>query len=259
MRRLIIEEPYSRTAVWSRRVAWFALAVASISIWLIRGERVDISIGFNLLIVGFGITMLAMFLAIAGFASVWREGRQGVARAGLAFAISIGILVWPAASMVRAVGLPKINDVTTDVDSPPAFSQSRAVLLARGGRVPPDPGADARSAQREAYPQVGPVLLDIPADEAYELALNVLKASGMQILESVAPGGRAGLGRIEAVDRTLLLRLADDVTVRIRPRVDGARIDIRSASRVGEHDLGANARRVRALAQAIAIEATQQR
>jgi len=35
--------------------------------------------------------------------------------------------------------------------------------------------------------------------------------------------------------------------VRVRATTDGARIDVRSASRYGRHDLGANAARVRAL------------
>jgi uncharacterized protein (DUF1499 family) len=62
----------------------------------------------------------------------------------------------------------------------------------------------------------------------------------------VPPGGRVGLGRLEAIDRTFLLRLPDDITVRIRGRADGSRIDVRSASRLGTHDLGQNARRIRA-------------
>ena len=64
-------------------------------------------------------------------------------------------------------------------------------------------------------------------------------------VEMSVSGGRVGLGRLDAVDRTFLLRLADDITVRIRPRADGARIDVRSASRIGRHDLGANAARIR--------------
>ena len=47
--------------------------------------------------------------------------------------------------------LPKINDITTDTDNPPAFSLSRAALDARGGRVPPDVPPEVREAQREAY------------------------------------------------------------------------------------------------------------
>lgn len=240
-------------------MAWFALMVIVISIWLIRSERVDIVTGFGLLVAGFVVTLLAMGLAIIGFTAVWRHGRQGVARAGLGFAISVAILAWPAATLVRAIGLPRLNDVTTDLDAPPIFSQSRGALQARAGRVPPDLAPQVRAAQREAYPQIGPVLLDFTPQEAFDTALDALKAYGLQIIEAVPPGPRGGTGRIDAVDRTLLLRLADDVTVRVRPRMDGARIDIRSASRIGDHDLGANARRVRALAEAIAVEATQAR
>ncbi len=60
-----------------------------------------------------------------------------------------------------------------------------------------------------------------------------------------APAPRDGL--IEAIARTPILGFRDDVVVRVRPTPDGARIDVRSASRYGRHDLGANAARVRAL------------
>jgi hypothetical protein len=39
----------------------------------------------------------------------------------------------------------------------------------------------------------------------------------------------------------------DDVAVRIKATSDGAVIDVRSASRYGQHDLGANASRIRSL------------
>lgn len=257
MRRLIVEEPVSRAALGSLRAAWFALAVTGMSVWLVRGERVEIGVGFALLAVSLALALVALVLAIGGFVDVWREGRRGVGRAGFACAIAVAILAGPVAMGVIGLGLPAINDITTDLDNPPAFSQSRAVLAARGGRVPPDPGPKARTAQREAYAQIGPVLLDVSAEEAYELALETVQARGLQIVEASPPGGRSGIGRIEAVDRTLLLRFPDDVTVRVRPRADGARIDIRSASRYGSHDYGANARRIRSLAEAIATAATQ--
>jgi uncharacterized protein (DUF1499 family) len=62
----------------------------------------------------------------------------------------------------------------------------------------------------------------------------------------VRPGAASGSAASRAVDRSFLLRLPDDITVRIRPRADGSRIDVRSASRIGTHDLGQNARRIRA-------------
>jgi uncharacterized protein (DUF1499 family) len=69
---------------------------------------------------------------------------------------------------------------------------------------------------------------------------------GWQVIEAVPPGGRSGQGRLDAVARSLVLKLPEDITVRIRPLADGTRIDIRSASRLGVHDLGANAKRIRA-------------
>src|SRR6202030_4829278 len=58
-------------------------------------------------------------------------------------------------------------------------------------------------------------------------------------------GQREGL--MEAIARTPILGFRDDVAVRVRATHEGARIDVRSASRYGRHDLGANAARVRAL------------
>jgi uncharacterized protein (DUF1499 family) len=70
-------------------------------------------------------------------------------------------------------------------------------------------------------------------------------------VETNPPGGRTGVGRIEAVDRSLVMGFPADVTVRIRPLATGARIDVRSASRRWPHDFGDNARRVQAYAQAL--------
>jgi hypothetical protein len=52
-------------------------------------------------------------------------------------------------------------------------------------------------------------------------------------------------GMIQAVARTLAFGFPDDITIRVREDEDGARVDMRSASRIGTHDLGQNARRVR--------------
>jgi len=58
-------------------------------------------------------------------------------------------------------------------------------------------------------------------------------------------------GRIEAVVRTPLMGFRDDLVVRVRAAEDGARIDMRSASRFGTHDFGANASRLRSLSSDI--------
>ena len=51
-------------------------------------------------------------------------------------------------------------------------------------------------------------------------------------------------GRIEAVATTRWFGFKDDVVVRLTPAAGGARVDVRSKSRVGRSDVGANAKRI---------------
>jgi uncharacterized protein (DUF1499 family) len=245
MRRLILEEPVSRPAQWSPDVASFALIVTVMAVVLIRLGRVDYTAGFVVLAAGLALAALAIVLSGLAFLRIWQEGRRGLGSAVRGMLIGAIVLAYPSYFALRFVTLPRINDVSTDVDNPPAFSRSHAALQAREGRVPPDVPPAQREQQREAYPQVAPLTLDLPPEEAFEIVRKAAQNRGWQIVESSRPGGRSGLGRLEAVDRTLLLKLPDDITVRIRPRADGTRIDIRSASRLGNHDFGANAARVR--------------
>jgi uncharacterized protein (DUF1499 family) len=245
MRRLIIEEPVSRPAKWSPVVASFALAVTVIAVLLIRLSRVDYAAGFAALGTGLGLALLAILLSLFSFVRIWQDGRRGLASAVRGLLLGAAILAYPGWFAISAVRLPTINDITTDTENPPPFSRSRAALDARGQRVPPDMPPDVRVAQREAYSQIAPLTLDVGPEEAFELVRKAAMNLGWRVIEAVKPGGRMGLGRLEAVDRTFLLRLPDDVTVRIRPRADGTRIDVRSASRIGTHDLGANAARIR--------------
>jgi uncharacterized protein (DUF1499 family) len=252
MRRFIIEEPVSRAAIWAPRVAWFALAVTLIAVVLIRFQLVELLPGVAALAAGLFLALEAAGLALLAFVRIWREGRRGLGRAVWGLALALVILGYPSWFALRVLTRPLLNDVSTDVEDPPAFSRSRAALDARGGRIPPDVGPEVRRLQRQAYPQVAPLTLDLPPDQVYELVRRAAANRGWQVIESARPGGRIGLGRLEAVDRTFLLRLPDDITVRIRPRADGARIDVRSASRVGQHDLGQNAARVQRFLEEVA-------
>ncbi len=68
-----------------------------------------------------------------------------------------------------------------------------------------------------------------------------------RIVDARAPQAGRRDGQIEAVARTPIMGFRDDVVVRVRADGDGARIDVRSASRYGRHDFGANAARIRSL------------
>ena len=249
MRRLIIEEPKSAAALWSWRLALFALAVAAIGIGIARAAPAEILSGLSVLAAAFLVACASLLFAATGAVIIWRTGRGGFAAVVGAVVVSGLFLAYPAWLAVQSVRLPLMNDISTDLTDPPAFSRSSAALAARGPRTPSDTPETARDDQRRAYPNVQPIILDLEADEAYRLVLQAATARGWRIIDQTRPGGRSGVGRIDAVDRSLILGFPEDVTIRVRPLAGQTRIDIRSASRYGRHDFGTNAARIARFAQ----------
>jgi uncharacterized protein (DUF1499 family) len=158
----------------------------------------------------------------------------------VALALGLGVVAVPAYWMQAARKVPPIHDISTDPDDPPAF---KAVLARRGEASNPVEHGDAEvaAAQRRAYPDIQPLMLGIPPTQAFAVALRAAHQMGWEIVAQ-----DAAAGRIEATATTLWFGFKDDIVVRIEPAEGGSRIDVRSVSRVGVGDVGANAKRVRA-------------
>lgn len=246
MRHLIIEEPVSRPAKWSPKVASFAIAVTLLSMLLIRLERIDYEAGFIAFGAGLCLGIVAILLSMMAFVRIWQEGRRGLGSAVRGILLAVLLLAYPAWFLVQAMQLPPIHDVSTDLETPPGFSRSRVALAARDDDTPSEVPASMREAQRKAYREVAPLSLDMAPNEAFALVRKAAANLGWRIIEARAPGGRMGTGHLDAIDHTFLLKLPEDVTVRVRPKAEGARIDIRSVSRIGQRDFGSNAKRIRA-------------
>ena len=252
MRRLLLEEPVTRAGPLARGLAVVSALVTALALVLVRDPRAETGPALATLGAGLTVAVLAILTAGYAFVRVWREGARGVGAAIGGVVLAVLVLAYPAYAALRGLRLPPLSDITTDIDNPPAFSRSRAAFAARNGVYPPDPGAAQREGQRAAYPQIAPLTLDVSVDEAFELARKAAVNRRWQIVEAVRPGGRVGNGRIEAVARSFTLNLPGDVTIRVHPRADGARIDVRSASRLGTRDFGVNADRIRAYLDEVA-------
>ena len=98
--------------------------------------------------------------------------------------------------------------------------------------------------QRRAYPDVEPIILEVTPQRAYEIALQVVNRRKWLIIDERAPQLPLRIGRIEAVARTPVMGFREDVSIRVGPDTEGARVDVRSSSRYFEHDLGSNAARI---------------
>lgn len=243
------DEPTSRLATWSRRFALFALAVAVLSIIILRSGLLEIvpalaTFGAALVFAG-----LSILFAFGAFIVIWRQGLAGLGYAILGLFLSLALLAYPAYLGYRANVLPAISDVTTDFANPPRYD----VLVRLRPRGRSDyPGQATAALQRQAYPDIVPLQLSVPAKTAYDAAMAVATKRKWLLVDTRAPGPGRPAGVIEAVARTPIMGFRDDVVIRVSPQgADGARVDVRSASRFGSHDFGANASRVRALLEDI--------
>ena len=197
--------------------------------------------GFKILaaaVVGAGIGVL---LALVGAYLSWR----GAVPAGVAWslaAVVVGaIVVGPPLLQLRAVRqLPYIHDITTDTVNPPAF----VAILSERANAPNTAeygGAEIAEQQRKAYPDIRPLRLQTPVADVFVAALETAGGLGWRIVES-----DPAAGRIEASDQTFWYGFVDDVVIRITAEGSTAtRVDVRSVSRVGKSDIGANAARIR--------------
>jgi uncharacterized protein (DUF1499 family) len=207
-----------------------ALVGGPLLAWL---RLVPALLGFVLFALG---GLLAVLVALASVVQALRGHGFGVG----GMAASVAALVFVAAA-ARSGGRPRINDFTTNPTDPPVF-----VALAMVG---PNPSrdmtypSDYAAVQAACCADLAPAR--VPADPATTFERARQAAESMETWEVV--DASAADGRIEAIATTPLFGFKDDVVIRVRPGPDGGSIvDMRSKSRDGQGDIGANASRIRA-------------
>lgn len=181
---------------------------------------------------------LAALVGVIMLAPLRRRGPWLLAVAALV--LNLFVAVPPLLLSIRAQTLPRIHDVTTDTIDPPAFVA--VVPLRQGARNTLDYPAQTAAQQRRGYPDIRPLRVAAEPARAMARAEQVARDMGWEIV-AIAPQD----GRLEATATSVLFGFKDDIVVRVRPDgADATVIDVRSISRIGGFDFGANARRVRA-------------
>lgn len=163
----------------------------------------------------------------------------------LAFVIALVTAYVPWSWQRRARSVPPIHDITTDTERPPAFV---AVLPLRADapNSAEYEGVEIAAQQRAAYPDIKPLVVQVPPDSAFHVARRAIGDMGWDFVAADTTARR-----IEATATTRWFGFKDDVVVRVQPAMNGSRIDVRSVSRVGKSDVGANAARIRAYLERI--------
>jgi hypothetical protein len=209
---------------WGYRHGWWGLRVA------LRGV---FATGGVVALLGCATSLTALGLAIAG-----KSRGAALALVGVVLGAGPAVAFYRQYRLARAV--PPINDITTDLVNPPVYVTAAANDFWKGKdlRYP----AGFADSVRRGYPDLRSLTLPLPAGRAFALALAT--ARNQRAWEITATDSAAG--RIEAIATTSWFGFKDDIIIRITPQsTDGAIVDMRSKSRVGKSDVGANARRIR--------------
>ena len=235
----------SRQALWSRRIALFAGQLFLLAALLHRVGSLPTTPTTYVLGLAISFAAIALLLAVLALVNIWGQGLKGAGRAIAGAIFSLLVLAGPLAYVPDLLMRPRINDIATDTETPPVY-----VVLA--AQRPKDanaanyPGVDFATKQHRAYPRIRTMLLERSSTESHVLVREAVERLGWEIVAETKPAGDQP-GHIEAVAKTLILGFADDVAIRVSAAQGESEIDARSASRYGQHDFGANARRITTL------------
>lgn len=210
----------------------------------------DLAVGWapKAAFVGVGAGLIAVLVAaLAGARRLW----LAVALTLLAPVLTLGAF---AQLKAQAARFP-VHQVSTDVVDPPM--PTAALLRMRGPGANPierDPRREARAGRPEVEnwaddrvlrfaadgcPGARTVRLPVPPAEAYARTRAAIGEAGLSMITDAPTAGV-----LEATHVSFWFEFKDDVMVRVRPQGEGSRVDIRSVSRIGGSDLGANCARV---------------
>ncbi|MDZ7680147.1 MAG: DUF1499 domain-containing protein [Fodinibius sp.] len=212
---------------------WWGLGTAFT--WLLPASGVVALIGFSLAV-------------IFGFVRWSNPDRSGTKIAMLGVVLSLAVVGTIGYWFNEAQQYPPIHDITTDIDNPPTF---QAIVPLRADAPNDTTYGDQEKAQtqREAYPDLQTLYLDVGYDQAFDRALSA--AEQMPWEEIVTADKQSG--RIEAYDKLPWFGFVDDVVIRVDTAASDGRtaIDVRSVSRIGRGDIGVNAHRIREYLNAV--------
>lgn len=240
----------ARLASIGGRLAWIGMLVAVASAQAMAtsglGYRLGLwhfSTGFAMIGGAFWVGAGGAIMALLGL--ILSRGKPATILAIALLGVVVGgVVAYIPWSWKQALDSnPRIHDITTDVENPPAFVAVRRLRQPDNHPVEYD-GAAVAMQQRMAFPDIVTQVVASDQNKAFAAAEAAIRSMGLEVVAA-----NAAEGRIEATHTSLFYGFKDDVVVRVVADGSGARVDVRSKSRLGRSDLGQNARRVRTFIQ----------
>lgn len=253
-----VERKIHKVRRWLLKTA-LVLAVLGLLIYLVAalGYRLGIldlktalmtlpsKVGPVVFIAGIIVSLLSLGL------SWFVDPKKGLLLSLIAFAIPLGGLLKGLGVQNKLASLPAIHDITTDSENPPKFTQTIIDLRAKTDGVntleylekkdkPDGRLVSLLQYETEAYRDIDTVQREERPAVVYGEAKKLIGTKGWTVVTEDEENWI-----LEATDTTFWYGFKDDIVIRIQPsRNGGSLIDMRSVSRIGRSDLGANAERI---------------
>lgn len=233
---------------WTRTILAGSLAGGALLLFSAIGSRFEIwpfDIAFLAAMAGIALAFVGAAWGLGGMIVALRRPHSvDVPLLGLALTVCALVLGSVSVQFVRALTLPPIHHVTTDIADPPGFDTIADLRPEGSNPHAYDPAqtildGTLAQAQQGAWPELTSLHASLARDPALEHTVDTLETMGMAVVNVDRVQGL-----VEATDTTFWFGFKDDMVVRVRGTAEGSVIDARSVSRVGVADLGANARRV---------------
>ena len=240
--------------LWSSRAALFSLLLILTSLFLHRIFYLPTPTLFLCLGFGYILAVFALIVGIVAGVGIWQNRAQGAARVFLGCCVGCGIGIIPLLLFLHAKNFPFINDVTTNTSDPPLFKVLGQERTSGAANPSVYPFSHFASQQYEAYPDLISLKINRSLQDTFDLVVDTLRRLQMRIVSIEAPSETSPEGRIEAVNRTLVVGFYNDLSLRVRGTPTTAVIDLRSSSRYGKSDFGYNAQLIRSVMRELLIK-----
>ncbi len=234
----------SRASIWGRRLALYFLLLMLLTAALHYFAPLGTQAAINLLAVSFAGLAISLSFTLVGLIRIWRGERRGSSDPVFAL-IFAGIGLVPFLWLIAQGFIhPALTEAATTPERPIPL-KDLSVRPADANPIRP-PGEWAIAAQKDAYPNIRPLVLERSAAESFALVREAMRRLNWDIVTMQQPVQNS-LGYIQAEAHTLIMGFTDDVAVEVVGDAATATVDVRSISRYGNHDIGTNAARIDAL------------
>jgi uncharacterized protein (DUF1499 family) len=227
-------------------VALLLLAIAPVG-WRARWWHFRFAFAWLMTSSGFAAAaaVIVSLLVLVFGGSHLEAGSLAMAAAALVVGAVLVYVPWQYNRLRKTV--PRIHDITTDVENPPEFATVLPARAAENAATAHYEGAELAKLQKAAYPDVAPLELALSQARVFDLALAAARSMPGWSIVAADPA----TGRIEASQTSRWFGFTDDIVIRVLTRGPASRVDMRSLSRQGRSDFGVNAARIRAYMSAL--------